>query len=137
MVARLIDHPFSAGVIPTPYNPDPALLAIVEIIRAGLVRDQHVRLHQFGTFRLRWSKERRVKHPKTGQSIIVPPAPRITFTPAKQLREWIEPNRKPVIPLNEPLEEPLNNGQLCGVLDLNRRDTFSRNLGNGCHRFMF
>ena len=107
MVARLIDHPFSAGVIPTPYNPDPALLAIVEIIRAGLVRDQHVRLHQFGTFRLRWSKERRVKHPKTGQSIIVPPAPRITFTPAKQLREWIEPNRKPVIPLEEPLNEPL------------------------------
>ncbi len=112
MVARVIDHPFGAGVIPTPYNPDPALLAIVEIIRGGLVRDQHVRLHQFGTFRLRWSKERRVKHPKTGNSITVPPAPRITFTPAKQLREWIEPNRKPVIlleePLNNPLEKPLS-----------------------------
>jgi len=106
MVARVIDHPFSAGVIPTPYNPDPALLAIVEIIRAGLVRDQHVRLHQFGTFRLRWSKERRVKHPKTGASITVPPSPRITFTPAKQLREWIEPNRKPVIPLDGPSNEP-------------------------------
>jgi nucleoid-associated protein YgaU/nucleoid DNA-binding protein len=105
MVARVIDHPFGASVIPTPYNPDPALLAIVEIIRAGLIRDQHVRLHKFGTFRLRWGKERRVKHPKTGQSIIVPPAPRITFTPAKQLREWIEPNRKPVIPLEEPLSE--------------------------------
>ena len=115
MVARVIDHPFGAGVIPTPYNPDPALLAIVEIIRAGLVRDQHVRLHQFGTFRLRWSKERRVKHPKTGQSIIVPPAPRITFTPAKQLREWIEPNRKPVIPLDEPLNEPRKKPQVESV----------------------
>ncbi len=108
MVARVIDHPFGAGVIPTPYNPDPALLAIVEIIRAGLIRDQHVRLHKFGTFRLRWSKERRVKHPKTGERIIVPPAPRITFTPAKQLREWIEPNRKPVIPLEKPSNESLD-----------------------------
>ncbi len=69
MVARVIDHPFSAGVIPTPYNPDPALLAIVEIIREGLIRDHHVRLHKFGTFRLRWSKERRIKHPKTGEAI--------------------------------------------------------------------
>ncbi|MEE8379822.1 MAG: HU family DNA-binding protein, partial [Gammaproteobacteria bacterium] len=107
MVARVADHPFGAGVIPTPYNPDPALLAIVEIIRSGLIRDQHVRLHKFGTFRLRWSKERRIKHPKTGASITVLPAPRITFTPAKQLREWIEPNRKPVVPLNDPLEKPL------------------------------
>ena len=106
MVARVNDHPFGAGVIPTPYNPDPALLAIVEIIRAGLIRDQHVRLHKFGTFRLRWSKERRIKHPTTGASITVPPAPRITFTPAKQLREWIEPNRKPVIPLEKPSTEP-------------------------------
>jgi nucleoid DNA-binding protein len=101
MVARIIDHPFNSGVIPSPYNPDPALLAIVEIIRTGLVRDQHVRLHKFGTFRLRWSKERRVKHPKTREMITVAPAPKITFTPAKQLREWIEPNRKPVIPLDE------------------------------------
>ena len=107
MVARVNDHPFGEGVIPSPYNPDPALLAIVEIIRAGLIRDQHVRLHRFGTFRLRWSKERHVKHPKTGESITVAPAPRITFTPAKQLREWIEPNRKPVVPLNEPLKEPI------------------------------
>lgn len=107
MVAIVIDHPFGEGVIPSPYNPDPALLAIVEIIRVGLIRDQHVRLHQFGTFRLRWSKERRVKHPKTGENIAVAPAPRITFTPAKQLSEWIEPNRKPVVPLNGPLNDPL------------------------------
>lgn len=105
MVARVIDHPSGAGVIPTPYNPDPALLAIVEIIRAGLIRDQHVRLHQFGTFRLRWSMERRVKHPKTGEHSIVPPAPKITFTPARQLQEWIEPDRKPVIPLDDPFNK--------------------------------
>lgn len=102
MVARIIEHPSGIGVIPTPYNPDPALLAIVEIIRTGLIRDQHIRLHKFGTFRLRWSKKRLVKHPKTGESIPVPPAPRVTFTPAKQLREWIEPDPKPVIPLDEP-----------------------------------
>ena len=102
MVAQIIDHPYMAGVIPTPYIPDPALLAIVEIIRDGLIRDHHVRLHNFGTFRLRWNQGRRVKHPSTGEYITAPPAPKITFTPAKQLREWIEPNRKPVIPLEVP-----------------------------------
>lgn len=101
MVARVIDHPFGTGVIPTPYNPDPVLLAIVEIIRDGLIRDQHVRLHNFGTFRLRWSKERQVKHPTTGARMRVAPTPRITFTPAKHLRELIDPDRKPSIPLGD------------------------------------
>lgn len=102
MVARVIDHPFGTGVIPTPYNPDPTLLAIVEIIRDGLIRDQHVRLHNFGTFRLRWSKERQQKHPKTGAVITVGPVPKVTFTPAKHLREMIDPDRKPSIPLDDP-----------------------------------
>lgn len=101
MVARIIDHPSSTGVIPTPYNPDPALLAIVEIIRDGLIRDQHVRLHNFGTFRLRWSKQRQIRHPQTGAVMTVGPMPRITFTPAKHLRDFIDPDRKTPVPLNE------------------------------------
>lgn len=101
MVAQVIDHPFATGVIPTPYNPDPALLAIVEIIRDGLMRDQHVRLHNFGTFRLRWSRERQIKHPKTGASMTVGPRPKITFTPAKHLRNIIDPDRKAPVPLEE------------------------------------
>jgi nucleoid DNA-binding protein len=105
MVANVIEHPFSAGVIPTPYNPDPVLLAIMEIVREGLRRDHYVRLHNFGTFRLRWSKARRVRHPKTGEFITVPPAPKVTFTPAKHLRELVEPNRAPVIPVQETSEE--------------------------------
>lgn len=111
MVARAVDHPAFTGVIPTPYNPDPVLLAIVQTIRDGLLRDQHVRLHNFGTFRLRWSKERRIKHPKTGEYVVAPPAPKITFTPAKHLREWVEPNPKPVIPLDEPVNLQQSNGQ--------------------------
>jgi len=81
------------------------LLAIVEIIRGGLVRDQHVRLHNFGTFRLRWNKERRVKHPQTGETISVAPAPKVTFTPAKQLRELVDPDREPAIPINNLVSE--------------------------------
>lgn len=102
MVANIIEHPLSAGVIPTPYNPDPVLLAVMDIIREGLRRDHYVRLHNFGTFRLRWSKARRVKHPKTGKFITVPPAPKVSFTPAKYLRDLIEPDPEPVIPVEEP-----------------------------------
>lgn len=103
MVAQVISHPAYTAPLPTPYNPDPVLLAIVETIREGLIRDQHVRLHNFGTFRLRWSKARRIKHPKTGEYIIAPPAPKITFTPAKSLREQVDPEKMPAIPLVEPV----------------------------------
>jgi nucleoid-associated protein YgaU/nucleoid DNA-binding protein len=101
MVANIIEYPYSAGVLPTPYNPDPVLLSVMEIIREGLRRDHYVRLHNFGTFRLRWSKPRRVKHPKTGEYITVPPAPKVSFTPAKYLRDLIEPDPKPVIPVEK------------------------------------
>lgn len=109
MVARAIDLPSAADIIATPYNPDPVLLAIVQIIRDGLLRDQHVRLHNFGTFRLRWSKQRRIKHPKTGEYVIATPTPKISFTPAKYLRDKINPNPKPVIPLDEPINLATNN----------------------------
>ena len=104
MVARVEDFPFKAGVIPSPYMPDPVLLAVVEIIRDGLLRDHHVRLHQFGTFRLQWTKPRRFKHPQTGEYMLSKPAPKVTFTPAKYLKDLIEPEPKALIPLDEAVD---------------------------------
>lgn len=69
---------------------------LIEVIREGLKRDGLVRLHQFGTFRLRYSKPRIYKHPKTGASRTLPAAPRVTFKPAKNLREKIQKNQTPV-----------------------------------------
>jgi len=63
---------------------------LIEVIREGLRRDGMVRLHQFGTFRLRYSKPRPYKHPVTGVIKMLSPSPRVTFKPAKHLRDQIQ-----------------------------------------------
>ncbi|MDH5764907.1 MAG: HU family DNA-binding protein [Gammaproteobacteria bacterium] len=59
-------------------------------IRQGLLDDGYVRLHQFGSLRLKWSKERKGIHPQTGEPIIIPAQPRIQFTTAKNLKDTIQ-----------------------------------------------
>lgn len=76
---------------------DAGLIAISDIIREGLLRDGYVRLHQFGTFRLTWTKPHRIKHPATGEYMTIPTTARVTFKAAKLLREQIEPAPKPLI----------------------------------------
>ena len=76
---------------------DPVLMALIEIIRDGLLRDGMVRLSQFGTFRLRQVKAHRIKHPLTGELMESPAHARVVFVPAKALREQIEPHPKPIM----------------------------------------
>lgn len=63
--------------------------ALFETLREGLLYDGHVRIHQFGSFKLKWSNERKGKHPKTGEPLIIPAQPRITFTAAKALKDRV------------------------------------------------
>jgi len=65
-------------------------------IQQALRQQGHVRLHQFGSFKLQWTKERRGRHPQTGEAILIPAHPRIVFTPAKALKQQVnEPARQP------------------------------------------
>lgn len=75
---------------------------LVTAVRDGLVRDGLVRLHGFGTFRLRPVAARRGRHPRTGEPIDIPAGWRVMFRPAKALRERIEPDRAPALPIGEP-----------------------------------
>ena len=94
---------------PPPKAPvlDAEMLAFIDSIRSGLIRDGHVQLYQFGTFRLKWGKPRRWVNPRTGQAGMTGPLPRVTFTPAKHLRELVEPAPKPARPLDEVPEEEI------------------------------
>jgi nucleoid DNA-binding protein len=94
---------------PPPKAPvlDAEMLVLIDSIRAGLVRDGHVQLYQFGTFRLKWGKPRRWVNPRTGEAGITGPLPRVTFTPAKHLRELVEPAPKQARPLEEVPEEEI------------------------------
>ena len=94
---------------PPPKAPvlDAEMLVLIDSIRTGLIRDRHVQLYQFGTFRLKWGKPRRWVNPRTGETGMTGPLPRVTFTPAKHLRELVEPAPKPARPLDEVPEEEI------------------------------
>ena len=49
----------------------------------------HLRLHAFGSFKLKWTRERRGRNPGTGEVITIPAQPRVVFTPAKALRDRV------------------------------------------------
>ncbi|MDZ7747844.1 MAG: HU family DNA-binding protein [Halofilum sp. (in: g-proteobacteria)] len=76
--------------------------ALVAVIREGLVRDGLVRIHGFGTFRLRRSAPRAGRNPQTGERITIPARNRVLFRPAKALRERIDPERPRALPVGEP-----------------------------------
>jgi len=55
------------------------------LIEAGLRRDGVVRLHEFGTFQLKWVNERRGRNPQTGAPLVIPGQYRVTFKPASKI----------------------------------------------------
>lgn len=76
--------------------------SLVGIIREGLVRDGHVRIHGFGTFRLSPTRPRVSTDPRTGRRMLRSGRHRVLFRPAKALRERIEPDSQPPRVLGEP-----------------------------------
>jgi nucleoid DNA-binding protein len=63
--------------------------AFFSSIQQGLLENGHIRLHNFGSYQLKWSKQRKGRHPQTGEALIIPAQPRIVFTPAKHLKEQV------------------------------------------------
>ena len=65
--------------------------SVLSIIQEGLLRDGLVRIHEFGTFRLKVSKARQGRNPRTGEPLLIPSKARVVFTPAKALRDLVDP----------------------------------------------
>jgi len=81
-----------------------AAKSMLELIREGLIQDGAVRLHHFGTFRLKSVAARKGINPQTGEPLVIAAHRRIVFTPAKALLDRIEPIHPAPIPL--PAAEP-------------------------------
>ncbi|MDH5518761.1 MAG: HU family DNA-binding protein [Gammaproteobacteria bacterium] len=86
--------------------------ALLDIIREGLIRDGQVRLHQFGTFKLKWMESRSGVNPSSGNKILIQGRPRVIFTPAKRLKEVVEPNPLPRVPWSETDRDSVNQAKI-------------------------
>ncbi|NUO78950.1 HU family DNA-binding protein [candidate division KSB1 bacterium] len=77
-------------------------LALVE---EGLRRDGVVRMHDFGTFQLKWVNERSGRNPRTGEPLVIPGQYRVVFKPAGKIEHRL--NRRYAHLRPEIVETPL------------------------------
>ena len=65
---------------------------IIEQIILGLIDDNVVKIHNFGTFKLRQKNQRIGRNPKTKVEVIILPRKVISFIPSKHLLNKINKN---------------------------------------------
>jgi DNA-binding protein HU-beta len=64
-----------------------AINAVVDGIRAGVLKDKKVQIVGFGTFTVRDRKARIGRNPQTGQEIKIKASKTVGFKPGKQLKD--------------------------------------------------
>lgn len=57
----------------------------LNLVEEGLRRDGMVRIHEFGTFQLKWVNERKGRNPQTGEPLVIPGQYRVVFRPASKV----------------------------------------------------
>ena len=65
---------------------------IIEQIISGLIDDNVVKIHNFGTFKLRQKNQRIGRNPKTKVEVMILPRKVISFIPSKHLLNKINKN---------------------------------------------
>ena len=65
---------------------------ILEEIISGLKKNKIVKIHNFGTFKIRNKKSRKARNPKTKVEIMIPPRKVISFIPSKFILRKINKN---------------------------------------------
>ena len=65
---------------------------IIEQIILGLIEDNVVKIHNFGTFKLRQKDQRIGRNPKTKVEVMILPRKVISFIPSKHLLNKINKN---------------------------------------------
>jgi integration host factor subunit alpha len=58
---------------------------LIENIIIGLQKEKFVKIHNFGTFRLKQKGERIGRNPKTKEKVMIPSRNVITFIPSKKI----------------------------------------------------
>lgn len=62
---------------------------LLEEVIAGLISNNIVKIHNFGTFKIKKKNERIGRNPKTKQDVIISPRNVISFTPSKKILKVI------------------------------------------------
>ncbi|MBD3263622.1 MAG: DNA-binding protein [Candidatus Omnitrophica bacterium] len=63
---------------------------VLDSIKGSLKKKEDVAISGFGTFKVKQTKARMGRNPKTGESIKIPAKKKITFRPAKDLKAILQ-----------------------------------------------
>ena len=58
---------------------------IIDEIINGLIKDEYVKIHNFGTFKIKFKNKRIGRNPKTGKDAMISSRNVISFIPSKKL----------------------------------------------------
>lgn len=67
-----------------------AIKVLIAQLAESLAAGQRIEIRGFGSFCLRYRKERIGRNPKTGEAVVVPPTHTPHFKPGKDLRERVK-----------------------------------------------
>lgn len=70
--------------------------AVLETAKAALQQGEKLDLRGFGTFKVRESKARLARNPRTGETVNVPAKKVATFKPSKELSALLNPESAPL-----------------------------------------
>ena len=62
---------------------------IIEEIIVGLIDKKFVKIHNFGTFKIKSKKERIGRNPKTKENVMIPSRNVISFIPSKKILQFL------------------------------------------------
>jgi DNA-binding protein HU-beta len=81
---------------------DRVLEAVLETIKSALASGDKVDLGGLGTFKVRESRSRQGRNPKSGETIVIPAKRSAAFRPGKELTNLLN---RPAGPIEQVLEE--------------------------------
>ena len=84
--AELIDA-VTAAIEASRADGERAVNAVIDAIKAGVVKDQKVQIVGFGTFEVRERKERQGRNPQTGEPMTIAASKSVAFKPGKEFKE--------------------------------------------------
>lgn len=64
--------------------------AVFEVIVESILKDEEVKISQFGAFQVVEKKERKGRNPKTGEEITIPAKKAMKFKPSSVIREKLK-----------------------------------------------
>src|ERR1700689_2466536 len=83
------------------------LEAVVDVLKQALQRGEKIDLRGLGVFKVRETKPRQARNPRTGEALSIPAKKAAVFKPGKDLPFFLNPSAKDPASQSKPADQPV------------------------------